>query len=274
MLGGRAADLLGRRRMFIAGTALFSLSSLGCALATRALLLGARALQGIGGAVLSPATLSIITTSFAEGPRAQPRARRLGRDRRLGASSGALLGGVLTQALGWQAIFAVNVPIGARHDRARPARDARLARREGATRHFDVGGRPPRHRRAQRADLRDRPQRHARLGRRPACSPPSPSGVSLLAAVRASSRARVAERAARAAVDLPPRRSCGPRTWSCCCSTRRSSAMFFLTASTCSRSCTTARSQTGLAFLPMTLMPPPPRPSRPGSSRASAPGGS
>src|SRR3954465_8228841 len=68
MLGGRAADLLGRRRVFLVGAALFALSSLACALAnSRGLLIGARALQGLGGAVLSPATLSIITSSFAEG---------------------------------------------------------------------------------------------------------------------------------------------------------------------------------------------------------------
>src|SRR5436309_10243869 len=69
MLGGRSADLLGRRRMFIAGTALFSLSSLACALAdSRGLLIGARSVQGLGGAMLSPATLAIVTSSFEAGP--------------------------------------------------------------------------------------------------------------------------------------------------------------------------------------------------------------
>ena len=83
MLGGRAADLLGRRRVFLVGTALFALSSLACALAdSRGLLIGARALQGLGGAVLSPATLSIITSLVLGGSRAQPRARHVGRDRR------------------------------------------------------------------------------------------------------------------------------------------------------------------------------------------------
>src|SRR5437588_6648654 len=68
MLGGRCADLLGRRRVFLAGTAVFALSSLACALASsRGLLLGARAVQGLGGAVLSPATLSIVTSSFEAG---------------------------------------------------------------------------------------------------------------------------------------------------------------------------------------------------------------
>src|ERR1700742_3761986 len=113
MLGGRSADLLGRRRVFLAGTALFAVSSLACALAdSRGLLIGARALQGFGGAVLSPATLAIITSSFAEG-RERNRALGIwGAAGALGASSGALVGGVLTQTLGWEAIFAINVPIG------------------------------------------------------------------------------------------------------------------------------------------------------------------
>ena len=69
MLGGRSADLLGRRRVFLTGTALFALSSLACALAdSKGLLIGARGLQGVSGAVLSPATLSIITSTLPEGP--------------------------------------------------------------------------------------------------------------------------------------------------------------------------------------------------------------
>src|SRR6201986_735564 len=69
MLGGRSADLLGRKRVFLVGVALFSASSLACALAnSRGLLIGARALQGFGGAIVSPATLSIITSSLREGP--------------------------------------------------------------------------------------------------------------------------------------------------------------------------------------------------------------
>src|SRR5437763_6524559 len=114
MLGGRSADLLGRRRVFLVGTALFALASLGCALAdSRGLLLGARALQGFGGAVISPATLSIISSSLAEGPERNRGLGMWGAMGALGASSGALLGGVLTQAFGWPAIFAVNVPLGA-----------------------------------------------------------------------------------------------------------------------------------------------------------------
>jgi EmrB/QacA subfamily drug resistance transporter len=114
MLGGRAADLLGRRRVFLAGTALFALSSLACALAdSRDLLIAARALQGFGGAVLSPATLAIITSSLEEGPERNRGLGMWGAMGALGASSGALLGGILTQVFGWSAIFAINVPLGA-----------------------------------------------------------------------------------------------------------------------------------------------------------------
>jgi EmrB/QacA subfamily drug resistance transporter len=114
LLGGRAADLLGRRRVFLTGTALFSLASLLCAFASsRGMMIGARSLQGFGGAILSPASLSIITTSFAEGSERNKALGVWGAMGGLGASSGALLGGLLTQGLGWPAIFLVNAPIGA-----------------------------------------------------------------------------------------------------------------------------------------------------------------
>lgn len=114
MLGGRSADLLGRRRVFLAGTAMFAASSLACALAnSRGLLIGARGVQGIAGAVISPATLSLITSSLPEGRERNRGLALWGAMGGLGASSGALLGGVLTQGLGWQAIFAVNIPLGA-----------------------------------------------------------------------------------------------------------------------------------------------------------------
>ncbi|HEX3909797.1 MAG TPA: MFS transporter [Solirubrobacteraceae bacterium] len=113
LLGGRAADLLGRRSVFLAGTALFGLASLVCALAdSSTLLVAARALQGIGGAVISPASLAIITTSFAEGSERNKALGVWGAMGGVGGSLGALLGGVLTQGLGWPAIFLVNVPIG------------------------------------------------------------------------------------------------------------------------------------------------------------------
>ena len=140
MLGGRSADLLGRRRVFLAGTALFALASLGCALAdSRALLIAARSVQGISGAVLSPATLAIITSSFAEGSERNRGLAAWGAVGGLGASSGALLGGILTQAFGWQAIFAVNVPLGVIVVLLGTRLIPSSARAEG-TRHFDLTG--------------------------------------------------------------------------------------------------------------------------------------
>ena len=114
LLGGRAADLYGRRRVFIGGLALFSLASLACGLAqTAAELTTARAVQGLGGAVLSPATLTIIMTTFTDG---QARHRAIGMWSAVagaGGASGALLGGILTSGLGWRWVFFINVPIGA-----------------------------------------------------------------------------------------------------------------------------------------------------------------
>ncbi len=113
MLGGRACDLLPRRSVFLAGTSLFAFSSLVCAVAdSQGLLIGARSLQGLGAAVVSAASLAIVTSSFAEG---HERNRALGLWAAMGGiggSAGALLGGVLTQAFDWPAIFFLNVPVG------------------------------------------------------------------------------------------------------------------------------------------------------------------
>ncbi len=140
LLGGRAADLLGRRRVFLGGTALFGFASLLCAFASsRGLLIGARALQGLGGAALSPASLAIVTTSFAEGTERNRALGVWGALGGLGGASGVLLGGLLTQGFGWPAIFLINVPIGIgvifAGRRAIPE-----SRREDATRHFDLSG--------------------------------------------------------------------------------------------------------------------------------------
>src|SRR5580698_6815766 len=140
MLGGRAADLLGRRRVLLAGIPLFTLSSLACALSGSAsVLIAARALQGIGGAIVSPASLSILTTSFAEGHERNRALGVWGAIGGIGAASGALLGGILTQGLGWQWVFLVNVPVGLGVLAAAP-RIVPEGRAELEHRHFDVTG--------------------------------------------------------------------------------------------------------------------------------------
>jgi EmrB/QacA subfamily drug resistance transporter len=113
MLGGRAGDLIGRRRLFLAGIVLFSAASLMNGLAGSAgILVAGRALQGLGGALVTPAALSVLTTTFAEG---RERTTALGVWSAVAVGGGAvglLLGGVLTSLLSWQWIFFVNVPVG------------------------------------------------------------------------------------------------------------------------------------------------------------------
>jgi EmrB/QacA subfamily drug resistance transporter len=114
LLGGRLADLVGRRRIFMTGLGLFTLASVGAALAgSEGTLFAARAAQGVGAALLSPAALAIIMATFTEG---HERARALGVWGAVGgagAAVGVLLGGALTSAIGWEAIFLINVPVGA-----------------------------------------------------------------------------------------------------------------------------------------------------------------
>ena len=113
LLGGRAADLLGRRRVFIGGTILFTLASLLAGLAwSEASLIGARALQGLGAAVITPAALSILMTMFAEGKERNGALGAWGAVGAFGAVAGVLLGGILTDLLSWEWIFFINVPVG------------------------------------------------------------------------------------------------------------------------------------------------------------------
>jgi EmrB/QacA subfamily drug resistance transporter len=140
LLGGRASDLLGRRRVFLAGTAVFAIASLACAIAgSPAVLIAARAIQGVGGAIISAASLAILTTSFDQGAERNRALGIWGAMAGLGGTSGVLLGGVLTQGLGWPAIFLVNVPIGAAiiaFGRGLIPQGASTAE----TRHFDISG--------------------------------------------------------------------------------------------------------------------------------------
>jgi len=112
LLGGRAGDLLGRRRLLVIGLIVFAVSSLTCGLAQTSLMLVlSRVVQGVGGAMISPAALSLLTSSNPEGP---ARVRALGIWQAAaagGASSGVVLGGLLTQYVGWRAIFLINLPI-------------------------------------------------------------------------------------------------------------------------------------------------------------------
>ncbi|MCW2975525.1 MAG: hypothetical protein JWM06_806 [Actinomycetia bacterium] len=140
LLGGRLADILGRRRLFVAGLALFSASSILCGLAwSEGSLIAFRALQGLGGALLAPAALSMLMTTFREG-----------RDRNLalgiwgaasgsGGAAGVLLGGVLTSYLSWSWVFFINVPVGVAVIAVTPWL-LRESRSELPHRHFDVAG--------------------------------------------------------------------------------------------------------------------------------------
>ena len=113
LLGGRAADLLGRRRIFIAGTIVFTGGSLLCGLAwSETSLIAARALQGLGAATITPAALSILVAMFAEGRERNIALGAWGAVGGVGAAAGVLLGGVLTDLLSWEWIFFVNVPVG------------------------------------------------------------------------------------------------------------------------------------------------------------------
>ncbi len=114
LLGGRAADLIGRKRMFMIGLVLFSGASLACGLSTSSgLLIAARALQGIGAAIISPAALSILVTTFKEGAERNKALGIWGGIAGFGGVAGVLLGGILVDSLGWRWIFFINVPVGA-----------------------------------------------------------------------------------------------------------------------------------------------------------------
>ena len=134
LLGGRAADLLGRKRLFVAGVILFSAASLlnGVAQSSGMLIVG-RGLQGLGGALVSPAALSIVTTTFSDG---EQRTKALGVWSAIaagGAAIGLLLGGILTDIANWRWVFFVNVPVGHRHRGPGPALRRRVARRSRAS---------------------------------------------------------------------------------------------------------------------------------------------
>ena len=140
LLGGRMADLLGRRRVFMGGLVLFALASLAGGLATNeGQLIAARAVQGLGAAILSPAALSIVTTTFRDGAERNKALGVWGAVAGSGGAAGVLLGGVLTSGLGWEWVLWVNVPIGLAAAAIAPRLLAE-SRADSATRTFDAAG--------------------------------------------------------------------------------------------------------------------------------------
>ena len=140
LLGGRLSDLLGRRRLFIAGLAVFAASSLLCGLAwSEGSLIAFRAIQGLGGALLAPAALSLLVTMFDEGRDRNLALGIYGAASGSGAAAGVLLGGVLTSYLHWSWIFFLNVPVGIAAALLAPVL-LRESRPDLGHRHFDVAG--------------------------------------------------------------------------------------------------------------------------------------
>ena len=140
LLGGRMADLLGGRRLFMGGLVLFALASLAGGFATNpGQLIAARAAQGLGAAIVSPAALSIVTTTFRDGAERNRALGVWGAVAGSGAAAGVLLGGVLTDGLGWEWVLWVNVPIGLAAAALAPSLLAE-SRSGGITRHFDFAG--------------------------------------------------------------------------------------------------------------------------------------
>src|SRR5438874_1197243 len=140
LLGGRLADLFGRRRLFIGGLLLFALSSLLCGIAwSEGSLIAFRALQGLGGALLAPAALSLLMTAYAEGRDRNVALGIYGAASGSGAAAGVLLGGVLTSYLSWSWIFFINVPVGIAAAALAPFL-LRESRPDLGHRHFDFAG--------------------------------------------------------------------------------------------------------------------------------------
>src|SRR5207248_479842 len=140
LLGGRLADLLGRRRLFVAGLALFAASSLLCGLAwSEGSLIAFRALQGLGGALLAPAALSLLMTTFREGRERNLALGIYGAASGSGAAVGVLLGGLLTSYASWSWIFFINVPVAVAAILLTPAL-LQESRADLNHRHFDFAG--------------------------------------------------------------------------------------------------------------------------------------
>ncbi len=167
LLGGRAADLLGRRRILVAGTTLFALSSMACGLAQNSgTLVGARLAQGVGAAMMTPAALSILTTTFNQGTDRLKALGAWGAMAGLASAVGVLLGGLLSGGPGWRWVFFVNPPICLAGGPGRlPAGRRRPA--PGAVRPLRLRRRHSGHVRHAAGDLRTGPSPVGGLGRDP-----------------------------------------------------------------------------------------------------------
>ena len=140
LLGGRMADLLGRRRVFISGLLLVAVASLAAGFsATEGQLIAARAAQGLGAAIISPSALSIVMTTFSDGAERNKALGAWGAVAGAGGAAGVLFGGILTDGLGWEWVLWVNVPVGLVAAALAPWLIAE-SRSEAATRHFDTAG--------------------------------------------------------------------------------------------------------------------------------------
>src|SRR6187399_3466315 len=140
LLGGRTADLLGRRRVFMSGLLLVAVSSLAAGFAsTEGQLIAARAAQGLGAAIISPSALSIITTTFRDGAERNKALGAWGAVAGSGGAAGVLLGGVLTDGLGWEWVLWVNVPVALGVLALTPGLIPE-SRSESQTRAFDLAG--------------------------------------------------------------------------------------------------------------------------------------
>ena len=140
LLGGRTADLVGRRRMFLLGTGLFALASLGAGLSTSTgMLLTARVVQGLAAAIMTPTALSIVTTTFPEGAERNQALGIWGSTGAVGGTAAWLIGGPITSGLGWEWIFFLNVPVAAAVLALSPGL-LRESRSRTGKRRFDVAG--------------------------------------------------------------------------------------------------------------------------------------
>ena len=241
LLGGRLADLVGRRRLFIIGLLVFAASSLLCGLAwSEASLIAFRALQGLGGALLAPAALSLLVTSFAEGRERNLALGIYGAASGSGAAVGVLLGGLLTSYLSWSWIFFINVPVGIAAALLAPVL-LRESRPDLGHRHFDFMGAATVTGGLMLLVVRAHPRHERRLGHAARRS-------SLLGGVDRTDR-RVPRRraafavAAASAADLPLADARRRRTSRWRSSARSRSRSSSCSRSTCRTSSTTARSR-------------------------------